>query len=150
MRSINEIIRPKNKWLILLAVLIALIYASTLLRYRLDLTSEKRFSLNQSTKRLLSNIDSTVNITVFLTGDLPADYKKLSIATNDLLYEFRDISHNNIRFHFEKPGENLNDSNKANLYDSLQKIGVVFEQNTDIASTSEKSTQQIIIPSAIV
>jgi gliding-associated putative ABC transporter substrate-binding component GldG len=150
MRSINEIIRPKNKWLILLAVLIALIYASTLLRYRIDLTSEKRFSLNQSTKKLLSNIDSTVNITVFLTGDLPADYKKLSIATNDLLSEFRDISHNNIRFHFEKPGQSLNDSNRASLYDSLQRLGVVFEQNTDIASANEKATQQLIIPSAIV
>src|SRR5215471_2165661 len=150
MRSVNEIIRPKNKWLILLAVLIVLIYTSTLLRYRLDLTSEKRFSLNQSTKKLLNDIDSTVNITVFLTGDLPADYKKLSIATNDLLSEFRDISHNNIRFHFEKPGENLNDSNRASLYDSLQRLGVAFEQNTDITSTNEKATQQLIIPSAIV
>lgn len=140
----------KNSWLVLLVVLIAVIYASTLLRYRIDLTAEKRFSLNQSTKKLLANIDSTVNITVFLTGDLPADYKKLSIATNDLLSEFRDLSDNNIRFHFERPGENLNDSDKTSLYDSLQKLGVVFEQNNDISSANEKATQQLIIPSAIV
>src|SRR5438477_2828227 len=145
MNSINKFLRPNNQWLILPAVLIVLIYTSTLLRYRIDLTAEKRFSLNESTKKLLTSIDSTVNITVFLTGDLPADYKKLNIATNDLLAEFRDISHNNIRFHFEKPGENLPDSERANLHDSLQKIGVVFEQNTDITSTNEKSTQQIII-----
>ena len=98
----------------------------------------------------MNNVDSTVNITVFLTGDLPADYKKLSIATNDLLSEFRDISHNNIRFHFEKPGENLNDSDRNILYDSLQHLGVVFEQNNDVSQTNEKSTQQLIIPSAIV
>jgi gliding-associated putative ABC transporter substrate-binding component GldG len=140
----------KNGWLVLLVVLISVIYASTLLRYQIDLTAEKRFSLNQSTKKLLANIDSTVNVTVFLTGDLPADYKKLSIATNDLLSEFRDISHNNIRFHFEKPGENLNDSDKISLYDSLQKLGVVFEQNNNISSANEKATQQLIIPSAIV
>ena len=150
MNSINKFLRPNNQWLILPAVLIVLIYTSTLLRYRIDLTAEKRFSLNESTKKLLTNIDSTVNITVFLTGDLPADYKKLNIATNDLLAEFRDISHNNIHFHFEKPGENLPDSERMNLYDSLQHLGVVFEQNTDIASTNEKSTQQLIIPSAIV
>src|SRR5436305_14693253 len=109
----NQKIRnKKNAWILMLVVLIAVIYASTLLRYQIDLTAEKRFSLNQSTKKLLSNIDSTINITVFLTGDLPADYKRLSIATNDLLSQFRDISHNNIRFHFEKPGENLNDSER--------------------------------------
>lgn len=130
--------------------LIAVIYASTLIRYRIDLTTEKRFSLNQSTKKLLQSIDTTINITVFLTGDLPADYKKLSIATNDLLSEFRDLSNNHIRFHFEKPGENLADSERLHLYDSLQHIGVVFEQSNDVAAGNEKSTQQLIIPSAII
>lgn len=134
----------------MLIILLAVIYASTFLNYRIDLTAEKRFSLNESTRKLLNNVDSTINITVFLTGDLPADYKKLSIATNDLLTEFRDISHNHIHFHFEKPGENLNDSNRAMLYDSLQRMGVVFEQNTDVASGNEKATQQLIIPSAFV
>src|SRR6478609_1490313 len=149
MNFINKYLRL-NQWAVLLTVLLVLIFASTLLRYKIDLTAEKRFSLNQSTKKLLTNIDSTVNITVFLTGDLPADYKKLSIATNDLLSEFRDLSHNNIRFHFEKPGENLPDSQRTHLYDSLQHIGVVFEQSSDIASGSEKATQQLIIPSAII
>ncbi len=149
MHTNKNIWRNKNAWLLFLIALIVVIYASTLLRYQVDLTAEKRFSLNQSTKKLLNNLDSTINITVFLTGDLPADYKKLSIATNDLLYEFREISHNNIRFHFEKPGENLNDSDRNNLYDSLQHLGVVFEQNSD-ASTNEKATQQLIIPSAII
>ncbi len=150
MSSNKKIVNKKNNWLALLILLIAVIYVSTLIRYRVDLTAEKRFSLNQSTKKLLSGIDSTVNITVFLTGDLPADYKKLSIATNDLLAEFRDISNNNIHFHFEKPGENLPDTERLHLYDSLQQLGVVFEQNTDITATNEKSTQQLIIPSAIV
>ncbi len=150
MNSNKKISAKENAWLVLIVVLIAVIYASTLLRYQIDLTAEKRFSLNQSTKKLLSNLNSTINITVFLTGDLPANYKKLSIATNDLLSEFRDISHNNIRYHFEKPGENLNDSDRNNLYDSLQKSGVVFEQNNDVSQTNEKATQQLIIPSAIV
>jgi ABC-2 type transport system permease protein len=148
MNSINKYLRS-NQWRIFLVVLIVLIYASTLLHYRLDLTAEKRFSLNQSTKNLLENTDTTISITVFLTGDLPADYKKLNIATNDLLAEFRDISNNHIRYHFEKPGEDLSDSGRLQLYDSLQRLGVVFEQNTDITA-SEKSTQQLIIPSAII
>ena len=148
--SINKTARTKIQWVILPVALILLIYVSALFSYRIDLTAEKRFSLNQSTKKLLGNVDSTINITVFLTGDLPADYKKLSIATNDLLSEFRDLSNNNIHFHFEKPGENLPDSDRLHLYDSLQRLGVVFEQNNDVASGNEKATQQLIIPSAIV
>src|SRR6478609_8391853 len=124
MNERKKISIKKSQWLFLLVGLIAVIYASTLLRYRIDLTAEKRFSLNQSTKKLLENVDSTINITVFLTGDLPADYKKLSLATNDLLSEFRDLSDNNIRFHFEKPGEDLPDSERLHLYDSLQQLGI--------------------------
>ena len=33
---------------------------------------------------------------------------------------------------------------------ALQRIGVVFEQNTDVTSANEKATQQLIIPSAII
>lgn len=150
MSKSKKIQAGKNLWIILLLVLVAIIYASAFLRYRIDLTAEKRFSLNESTKKLLNDVDSTINITVFLTGDLPADYKKLSMATNDLLYEFRDLSHNNIHFKFEKPGTDLSDSSRNILFDSLQRMGVVFEQNTDVATGNEKATQQLIIPSAIV
>jgi len=150
MRPINKIFRSKYTWVFFLVVLIVVIYVSATLRYRIDLTAEKRFSLNEATKKLLENLDSTVNITVFLAGDLPADYKKLSIATNDLLAEFRDVSHNHITFHLEKPAENLPDTERDHLYDSLQQLGIVFEQNQDVSATQQKATQQLIIPSAIV
>ncbi len=90
------------------------------------------------------------NINVFLTGDLPADYKKLSIATQDLLREFSDLSSNNVKVSFETPGEGLPDSLKMQLYDSLARLGVVFERNEDISETGNKSTNQLIIPSALV
>ena len=107
MKGINKIFRSRYAWIFFLVVLIVAIYVSASLRYRIDLTAEKRFSLNESTRKLLQGLDSTVDVTVFLTGDLPADYKKLSIAARDLLSEFRDISQNRVIFRFEKPGENL-------------------------------------------
>ena len=150
MKGINKIFRSRYAWIFFLVVLIVAIYVSASLRYRIDLTAEKRFSLNESTRKLLQGLDSTVDVTVFLTGDLPADYKKLSIAARDLLSEFRDISQNRVIFRFEKPGENLNDSQRLHLYDSLREFGVVFEQNQDISSSQQKATQQLIMPSAIV
>jgi gliding-associated putative ABC transporter substrate-binding component GldG len=85
-----------------------------------------------------------------LTGDLPADYKKLGIAVQELLGEFSDISHNQVSFSTEIPGENLSDSDKVALYDSLAKLGVVFERSQDVSAGNNKTTDQVIIPSALV
>ena len=126
------------------------VYLSNNMRYRIDLTAEKRFSISDSTKALLENVDSAITIKLFLTGDLPADYKKLSIATQDLLSEFRDIGHNEINFQLEIPGEKLPDSAKVELYDSLARLGVVFERSEDVSATNNKTTDQVIIPSALV
>ena len=90
---------------ILIGCFIAVIYVSTLFSYRYDLTAEKRYSLTNATKTLLNSVDSVITILVFLSGDLPADYKKLSDATQELLDEFKSLSANRIRVRFEKPGE---------------------------------------------
>ncbi len=130
---------------------ISIIYLSSAFFYRIDLTAEKRFSLTPATKTLLHDVDSVITIQVFLTGDLPADYKKLSIATKDLLDEFKSLSGNQLRVIFEKPGEKItDDSIKILLYDSLSRLGVVFERSETISSKSEKETNQLIIPAALV
>ncbi|HEY6978261.1 MAG TPA: gliding motility-associated ABC transporter substrate-binding protein GldG [Chitinophagaceae bacterium] len=150
MKVKNRLLQNKYWWFIVLMLFPVITYLSSLFRYRIDLTAEKRFSLTTATKNLLHNLDSTVNVKVFLTGDLPADYRKLSIATDDLLSEFRDLSNNKIQVSFEKLGEGLPDSVKAQLYDSLATIGVVFEQAENISAEKNKATNQLIIPSAMV
>lgn len=150
MSFIDKILKHKYWWIFVVALFAAVTYVSGFFRYSVDLTEEKRFSLTAPTKELLNNIDSTIDIQVFLTGDLPADYKKLNIATQDLLAEFKDLSHNKINVRFEKPGDGLDDTTKAILYDSLSAMGVVFEQSQQVASNNDKATSQIIIPSALV
>ncbi len=145
----NRLLQHKYWWLVLLLFFAAVICLSSLVHYRIDLTAEKRFTLSPSTRKLLENVDSTIRIRVFLNGDLPADYKKLSISTQDLLREFKDIN-NRIQVSFETPGEGLPDSAKAQLYDSLSRAGVVFERNEDISVTDNKATNQLLIPSALV
>lgn len=143
-------LQHKYWWLVALVLLLVITCVSSFINYRIDLTAEKRFSLTQATKDLLHNLDSTVTIKVFLTGDLPADYKKLNIATGDLLSEYRDLSNNQVQVSFEKPGEGLPDSSKSQLFDSLARMGVVFEQSENVSAENNKATQQLIIPSALV
>ena len=135
----------------MVAVFIALIYASSFFVYRLDLTAEKRFSLNASTKKLFNQVDDVIKVQVFLSGDLPTDYKKLSLATKDFLEELKQVSNNKIVVSFEKPGDDLtNDTAKAILYDSLSRLGVVFERSEVTEKKDEKETNRLIIPSALV
>ena len=148
----KKLFNHKFTWLGLLGLFVCIVIASNYYPYRLDLTAEKRFSVSTATKKILTELDSTVTITVFLTGDLPADYRKLNQATQDLLNDFKSITRGNtLKISFQKPGESItNDSNKVLLYDSLARLGVVFEQAASVSSASEKSTKQLIIPAALV
>lgn len=147
----KKLLNYKYSWAIMVAVFIALIYASSFFVYRLDLTAEKRFSLNASTKKLFNQVDDVIKVQVFLSGDLPTDYKKLSLATKDFLEELKQVSNNKIVVSFEKPGDDLtNDTAKAMLYDSLSRLGVVFERSEVTEKKDEKETNRLIIPSALV
>jgi len=133
-------------------LLVAVIYASNAwLHYSIDLTAEKRYSLSDATKKLLDKkLDSTITIEVFLTGDLPADYKKLNIATAEILETFASNAAGTIRVSFTEPGTNIVDEDaKVKYFDSLSAMGVVFER-TAITESIEKSSSQLIVPSALV
>lgn len=148
----KKLLEKPSGWIIVVLVFIAVLFISNLFTLRADLTAEKRFTLSTATKKVLNEIDSTITIQVFLTGELPADYRKLSLAVQDLLTEFKSISGGNlIKVSFEKPGESIKDDTaKVLFYDSLARMGVVFEQSASISSEKEKSTQQLIIPSALL
>lgn len=149
-KKMNNKLQHKSWWLFVLLLFAAITWLSPLLSYRIDLTAEKRFSLTEPTRQLLRQLDTPVTVEVFLAGDLPADYKKLSIAVEDMLGTFRDLSGNRVAVQFSKPGDGLNDTAKAILYDSLAAMGVVFESAQDISAETDKATSQLIIPSALV
>jgi ABC-2 type transport system permease protein len=147
----NRLLNNKFWWIALILVFALVIYLSSFVHYRADLTQEKRFSLSKPTKELLENLDSTVTVQVFLTGDLSADYKKLSIATDELLDEFKDYAGGNLHVKFERPGGDIKeDSVKMMLFDSLSRLGVVFEKKAVANTNSENIADQFIIPSALV
>jgi ABC-2 type transport system permease protein len=147
----QKIFQHRYSILVAIVLFVAVVLFSSRLSYKIDLTAEKRHSLTDATRNLLKNIDSTITIQVFLTGELPSDYKKLNQATRDLLDEFRSVSGNLVHVRFEKPGEEIaNDTAKVLFYDSLARLGVVFEQSETVSARAEKQTNQLIIPAALV
>src|SRR6478735_3147240 len=106
----KKLFNSKFWWIYLIVLLVLVNMFAFAFHFRLDLTSEKRFTLSGATKHLLQNLKSPVRITVFLEGDMPAGFRQLSNASAEMLQEFREISHNKVIFTFEKPGAGLDDT----------------------------------------
>ncbi len=140
----------RYSWIGVLIILLLVNIAALLFHVRLDLTSEKRYTLSAPTKKLLGNLRGPVNITLFLSGDMPAGFRKLAGSSGDLLQEFKETGGANIRYRFEKPGEGLNDTLKNAFLDSLHRLGLNPINVKAQLKEGEGQEQQYIYPGALV
>lgn len=116
----------------------------------IDFTNEKRFTLSNSTKTVLRNLDSTVDITVLLSGDIKSEFKKLSNSTRELLENFKNYGGKNIQYKFEIPGEGLDDSAKSKVFESLIRMGLRPTNQKVQLKEGEGNNNRQIFPAAIV
>lgn len=112
----------------------------------LDLTEEKRFSLTNATRNLLSNLDDVVYVNVLLEGNFPAGFKRLQTATLDLLDDFRSES-GYIEYSFDDPGKGSVDQINARRK-QLSEQGIK-PVNLRVKS-KEGASEQLIYPYAII
>ncbi len=75
--------------LMVVAILLLINFVCSFLFKRFDLTSEKRYTLSESTRKLLKNLDDVVYIKVYLQGDFNPNFTRLKNETKELLDEFR-------------------------------------------------------------
>lgn len=135
-------------WIFLVLVLVLLNGIVSRTTLRIDLTSEKRYTLSDATRLMLNQLSEPVEITVFLDGDLPAGFRQLSNRTREMLDEFSMISNNKISYRFESPGKDLPDSLRYSLIDSLRQLGI--NATNAKARTKEGEEQQLVYPGALV
>ncbi len=140
----------KYSWFLLLVILIGINYFASIAHFRIDLTQEKRYTISAPTKRLLKGLKNPVKITVFLSGDMPAGFRKLSESAEELLDEFREIAGTKLEFNFEKPGEGLDDSTKATVIDSLYSFGISPTNVKAQIKAGESQQEQYVYPGALI
>ena len=101
-------------------VLILLNIFNQRLYTRIDLTSDKRYTLASVTKEVINKIDKQLLIKVYLEGDFPSEFKRLQIETRQFLEE---LSANNslIKIQFIRPD---------NQREKLIKAGMIPSQLT--------------------
>ena len=114
---------------------------------RFDFTKEKRYTLSTITKKLVGELKSDMQVTVYLEGDFPPGFMRLRNATRDLLIDFRAYSNGNLRFEFVNPLSG-NADNQKQAYEQLVSQGL--EPTNLNVKTEAGTTQKIIFPAALI
>lgn len=83
-------------------LLLLLVGVLGIFKFRIDLTQEKRYTLTETTEKVLSVVKQPLTIDVYLEGDFPASFKQLQSETRFILEEFRRINPK-INFNFIDP-----------------------------------------------
>src|SRR5687767_1152047 len=92
-------------WISLLAGLIVINFIASKLHSRFDLTEEKRYSLTRTTRDLVRDLKSDVVIDVFLKGEFPSGFKKLSNSTQEFLSLLKETNPARVQYRFISPDE---------------------------------------------
>ncbi|MDR2907392.1 MAG: gliding motility-associated ABC transporter substrate-binding protein GldG [Bacteroidales bacterium] len=131
----------------ILLCVVALNLLANLVFLRLDLTSEKRYSLHPNTKQLIKSLDRPVEFKIYLDGDLPAGFKRLRTATKEMLEEFsayNDLVH----FEFVNLYDIKDEKERARISWELQEKGIT-PTNVEVKEKGGVS-RKLIFPAADV
>jgi len=142
----------KRQQLLQLLLIIALVFVLNLLLnplfFRIDLTKEKRFSLGEASKNLAKKVSQPMYVKVYLEGEFPSGFKRLSRSTKEMLDEFSSYSSGNIQYEFIDP---FYQANSKKTEDIIVELGNKGLQPTNVQIKKEDEfAQKIIIPGAIV
>lgn len=115
--------RDLFRFAIFIAILILLNFIGSLKFFRLDLTSEKRYSLSEATITLLESFDDVLLVKVYLDGDFPAGFQRLQSETRQMLDEFRAYN-SNLQYVFINPNNQGGQEETNSLSQQLQFKGL--------------------------
>lgn len=143
--------KAQSTWKKLVYFLIGLIIlnvAGQVFYTRFDFTKEKRYTLTQKTKDNLKKINNELTITVFLDGEMPAAFKRLQYATQDMLNDYKAYANKSIKIRFENPLENVPANVQDTVISHYAQIGI---KPTAIKIRSDAGVaEKIIFPMAII
>jgi ABC-2 type transport system permease protein len=147
----NKKIKFRNwlQFITAIAVISLLASLSSIVRFRIDLTGDKRFTLSEPTLNVLSGIKNDVYIQVYLDGEMPIPLKRLKRSVREMLDEFRVASGRKIDYEFINPSEAKDSKQRENLYQSLTDKGLM-RINIKSGDSEGGSLQKIVFPGMIV
>jgi gliding-associated putative ABC transporter substrate-binding component GldG len=112
--------------------------------HRFDLTSDNRYTLSDTSLKIIEQVKEPLSIKIYMQGELPAEFMRLQQETKQLLEEFQAYN-NNIVFTFVNPLEN-EDSSMDNIKELYRKGLTPINITVD---DKGKQSQAMVFPWAI-
>ncbi|MEO8794828.1 MAG: gliding motility-associated ABC transporter substrate-binding protein GldG [Daejeonella sp.] len=136
----------KQFGLVLLGILLVNLISSFFFA-RVDFTKDKRYTLSDISKNLVSNLDDNLHVTVYLEGEFPAGFKRLRNSTKDLLVDLKAYSGGKLQFDFINPSAGDSKTQESS-YQQLMEKGI--EPTNLSVKTEEGLSQKTIFPAALI
>jgi ABC-2 type transport system permease protein len=131
------------------SAILFLAYICSLMRVRIDLTEDKRYTLSAPGRKVLSAIKNDIFIQVYLDGEIPIPLKRLKRSVREMLDEFRLVSGRKIDYEFINPLGVVDPKQRETQYKSLLNKGL-NPINIQAGDAEGGSSQKIIFPGMIV
>ncbi len=133
--------------LVIINVLANARFGNTPLYGALDLTEDKRFTLNESTVKQVRELEVPLFARVILAGELPADYQRLADKVEDMLIDFSG-ENSLLEYEFADPLAGTKEQ-REERQKNLAEEGVYPVTVYSAASAAERSAS-IVYPYAIL
>ena len=147
----TSVLRKQHFIQLILALIILILigYISSKVFFRIDLTSEHRFTLSSQTKTTLRQLHDVVVVKVYLDGEMPTGFKKLKNAIKEDLNEFRVYGKENIQYQFINPAQSEDRNTRKQVFTELEHKGL---HPASIQSSDKEGaeSEKILLPGAIV
>ena len=128
-----------------LLLLLVINYIAQQWHSRIDLTQDKRYTLSETTRKTLSQIQQPLVIDVLLNGNIPTEFKKLQTEAVQLLEEYT-AANDHLIVNFVNPLED-----EPNADAAIQNLINNGLQPLQIAQTEAgKSSVEYIFPWAVI
>jgi gliding-associated putative ABC transporter substrate-binding component GldG len=111
---------------------------------RFDLTADKRYTLSETSLKIVSEVNEPLYVDIFLEGEFPGEFKKLQTETQQLLEEFK-AENSNIIFQFVNPLED-EEQRDATIQSFLER-GLTPVNVT--VNDKGQQTQEVVFPWAV-
>ena len=100
-RSFFHIAKP---WVFLLGGILGFVLLAQLVRFRIDLTEEKRFSIHPGTEKVLAQIKEPLHVDILLVGEnLPGGMRRLQKSIEETVRTFNAYSPEPISYSYFDP-----------------------------------------------
>ena len=95
--------KVKNSLLLFISLVVVNVCTQSVYK-RIDLTADQHFTLSEASKEIISKVNETLFITVYLDGEFPSEFKRLQLETRQHLEELA-AENTHIKIKFESPDQ---------------------------------------------